>query len=55
MDNKVFYVKYLENAVVKVETHFKGEDERRRPLTDVSDLIQGNTLTFPKYLTRLFY
>jgi hypothetical protein len=39
MENKKFYIKYLTNQPIKVETHFIGEQDRRRPLTDVGDLI----------------
>jgi hypothetical protein len=41
MENRAFYIKYQQNQAVKIETHFIGENERRRPLQDVSDLIQG--------------
>jgi hypothetical protein len=41
MENKTFYIRYQENQPVKIETHFIGELDRRRPLTDVADLIQG--------------
>ncbi len=41
-NNKVFYVKYLEYAAVKVETHITPAKTRREfPLVDVTDLIQG--------------
>jgi hypothetical protein len=39
MENKKFYIKYLTNQPIKVETHHIGEQDRRRPLTDVGDLI----------------
>jgi hypothetical protein len=39
MENKKFYIKYLTNQPIKVETHYIGEQDRRRPLTDVGDLI----------------
>ncbi|OAJ38746.1 hypothetical protein BDEG_22651 [Batrachochytrium dendrobatidis JEL423] len=39
MENKAFYIQYLHNQPVKIETHFNGELERRRPLTDVGDLV----------------
>ena len=39
MENKQFYIKYLTNGPVKVETHYIGEKDRRRPLTDVGDLV----------------
>jgi hypothetical protein len=41
MENKALYIKYLDNQPVKVETHYNGEQERRRPLTDVGDLVAG--------------
>ncbi|KAK5664399.1 hypothetical protein QVD99_000018 [Batrachochytrium dendrobatidis] len=39
MENIPFYIQYLHNQPVKVETHFNGELERRRPLTDVGGLV----------------
>lgn len=39
MENKQFYIKYLTNQPIKVETHYIGEQDRRRPLTDVGDLV----------------
>ncbi|KAJ8330818.1 hypothetical protein O5D80_000844 [Batrachochytrium dendrobatidis] len=39
MENERFYIKYLDYQPVKIETHFNGELERRRPLTDVADLV----------------
>ncbi|KAJ8329323.1 hypothetical protein O5D80_002539 [Batrachochytrium dendrobatidis] len=39
MENIRFYIQYLHNQPVKIETHFNGELERRRPLTDVADLV----------------
>jgi hypothetical protein len=41
MDNTTFFIKYLKNQPVKVESHFVGEAERKRPLRDVADIIQG--------------
>jgi hypothetical protein len=41
MNNKVFYVQYLNYFAVKIETHYKGDEERRRPLADISDLLEG--------------
>lgn len=38
-ENREFYIKYLGNQPVKIETHFIGEQERRRPLKDVGDLV----------------
>lgn len=37
--DKLFYVKYLDYQPIKVETHFIGEQNRKRPLCDVCDLI----------------
>ena len=39
MENKVFFLKYQENQPVKIESHFIGENNRRRPLSDVGDLV----------------
>ncbi|KAK5668190.1 hypothetical protein QVD99_005227 [Batrachochytrium dendrobatidis] len=39
MENKQFYIKYLDNQPVEIETHFDGELERKRPLNNVSKLI----------------
>jgi len=39
MDNKEFYVKYLQNLPVKIETQFIGQKKRRRPLKDIGDLV----------------
>ncbi|EGF79833.1 hypothetical protein BATDEDRAFT_89352 [Batrachochytrium dendrobatidis JAM81] len=39
MENKAFYIKYLDYQPVKIETHFNGELERRRPLTDIGGLV----------------
>lgn len=41
MENRAFYIKYQQNEPVGIETHFNGENDRRRPLQNVSDLIQG--------------
>ena len=47
MNNQKFYVRQTTTpGTVKIETHYKGEGERRRPLTDVADLIQGILSTF---------
>jgi hypothetical protein len=40
-NNKTFYIRFANNQPVKIETHYIGELDRRRPLTDVADLIQG--------------
>ncbi|KAJ1502929.1 hypothetical protein HMI55_007376 [Coelomomyces lativittatus] len=39
MANTAFYIRYKDNQPVKIETHYAGENKRRRPLTDVADLI----------------
>ena len=39
MENKQFYVEYLQNQQVKIETQFIGENQRRRPLKDIGDLV----------------
>ncbi|KAJ8322477.1 hypothetical protein O5D80_000085 [Batrachochytrium dendrobatidis] len=39
MENERFYIKYLDYQPVKIETHFNGELERKRPLTDVGGLV----------------
>ena len=38
-NNKAFFVQYRTNQPLKVETHYFGEQERRRPLADVGDLV----------------
>ncbi|TPX40250.1 hypothetical protein CcCBS67573_g10635, partial [Chytriomyces confervae] len=42
--NQVFWVQYQTNQPVKIETHYVGERERRRPLSDVADVIGAATL-----------
>jgi len=50
MENKQYYIKYLTNGPVKVETHYTGEKDRRRPLTDVGDLIAAyKTAVAPRF------
>ena len=39
MESKEFYIKYLSNRPVNVETYYVGGDKRQRPLADVCDLI----------------
>ncbi|KAJ3191219.1 hypothetical protein HDU82_003688, partial [Entophlyctis luteolus] len=41
MANEVLFVQYAGNQPVKIETHYIGELERRRPLSDVADLIRA--------------
>jgi len=43
MENKQFYIKYLTNQPIKVETHYIGGQDRRRPLTDVGDSVAACT------------
>ena len=38
-NNKSLFIQYSQNQPVKVETHYFGQQDRRRPLTDVGDLI----------------
>ena len=50
MDNKVFYIRYRENAAVPVETHITSERTRREfPLETIAHLIQG-LFTLYEYL-----
>ncbi|TPX74549.1 hypothetical protein CcCBS67573_g04185 [Chytriomyces confervae] len=37
--NAVVFVRYQSNQPVKIETHYVGEQDRRRPLSDVADMI----------------
>ncbi|ORY47648.1 hypothetical protein BCR33DRAFT_75912 [Rhizoclosmatium globosum] len=39
MTNQILFIKYLDNQPVPIETHYTGELERRRPLSDVYDVI----------------
>jgi hypothetical protein len=39
MEPKSFYIKYLTNQPVKVESHYIGDLDRKRPLSDVGDLV----------------
>ncbi|KAI8891972.1 hypothetical protein BC833DRAFT_626280, partial [Globomyces pollinis-pini] len=43
MENKAFFIQYLTNKPVQVETHYIGEHDRRRPLTNVAHLIAAYT------------
>ncbi|KAJ3248455.1 hypothetical protein HDU77_008115 [Chytriomyces hyalinus] len=36
--NQVFFVQYQTNQPIQIETHYLGEQERRRPLSDVADM-----------------
>ncbi|OAJ39490.1 hypothetical protein BDEG_23329 [Batrachochytrium dendrobatidis JEL423] len=48
MENKVFYIKYLDNQSVKIKTHFDGELERKTPIYSVLKLIAAyKTATTP--------
>ncbi|KAJ3336114.1 hypothetical protein HDU83_009701, partial [Entophlyctis luteolus] len=42
MANLVFFVKHAHNQPIKIETHYIGEQERRRPLSDVADVIAAS-------------
>ncbi|KAK5673132.1 hypothetical protein QVD99_000590 [Batrachochytrium dendrobatidis] len=50
MENIPFYIQYLHNQPVKVETHYIGELERRRPLTDVGGLVAAVKQALPSKL-----
>ncbi|KAJ1512194.1 hypothetical protein HMI56_004383 [Coelomomyces lativittatus] len=50
MENKQFYIKYLTNQPIKVETHYIGEQDRRRPLSEVGDLVAACKLAIPSKL-----
>eukprot|EP00835_Amoeboradix_gromovi_P001360 NODE_60_length_25605_cov_0.732377.p9 type:complete len:267 gc:universal NODE_60_length_25605_cov_0.732377:12163-11363(-) len=43
-ENREFYVKYKDNQAVKIETHYTGENTRKRALRDVADLIKATTV-----------
>lgn len=38
-ENKEFFIRYRTNQLVKIETHYIGENGRNRPLKDVADLV----------------
>ncbi|KAJ2984811.1 hypothetical protein HDV02_000908, partial [Globomyces sp. JEL0801] len=38
-ENTELFIKYLDTQPVKIETHFIGEQNRRRPLKDIAHLI----------------
>ena len=47
MENKEYYIKYINNQPVPVNTHYIGEQERKRPLSTIAHLIaafQPNSL-----------
>lgn len=48
--NREFYVKYLQNQSVKIETHFNGENQRTRPLKDIADLVASIKQALPSKL-----
>ena len=50
MENTAFFLQYLANQPVKVETHFIGQQDRRRPLTDVADLLAEVKKVLPSKL-----
>ncbi|KAJ3076497.1 hypothetical protein HDU99_001340 [Rhizoclosmatium hyalinum] len=39
MTNQVLFVRDFDDQPIKIETHYTGEQERRRPLSDVADVI----------------
>ncbi|KAJ8327973.1 hypothetical protein O5D80_003359 [Batrachochytrium dendrobatidis] len=48
MENKIFYIQYLDNQSVKIKTHFDGELERKTPIYSVLKLIAAyKTATTP--------
>ncbi|KAJ1503809.1 hypothetical protein HMI54_005373 [Coelomomyces lativittatus] len=47
MENRAFFLQYLTKQPVKVETHYIGHQDRRRPLTDVADLVAAFFLNTP--------
>ncbi|KAJ8330724.1 hypothetical protein O5D80_001235 [Batrachochytrium dendrobatidis] len=50
MENKIFYIQYLDNQSVKIKTHFDGELERRTPIDSVLKLIAAyKTATTPLF------
>ena len=50
MENRVFYIKYLNYQPVSIETHFIGDTERRRPLHTVGQLIGAYKQALPSKL-----
>ncbi|KAJ8330828.1 hypothetical protein O5D80_000854 [Batrachochytrium dendrobatidis] len=50
MENKSFFIQYLDNQPVEIETHFNGEVERKRPLDNVSKLIAAVKQALPSKL-----
>ncbi|KAJ2999708.1 hypothetical protein HDV02_001951 [Globomyces sp. JEL0801] len=40
-ENTELFIKYLETQPVKIETHFIGDQNRRRPLKDVGDVLRA--------------
>jgi HNH endonuclease len=51
--NREYYVKYLDNQPVLVETHYMGEEERKRPLEIVASLIVACTVETTRRLLGL--
>ena len=39
--NKTYWIKYLDNEPVKIDTLYFNNQDRKPPLTDVADLIAG--------------
>ena len=44
MENREFYIQYLDNQPVPIDTHFIGENNRRRPLSTVGHLVAACTV-----------
>ncbi|KAJ1501771.1 hypothetical protein HMI55_003226, partial [Coelomomyces lativittatus] len=50
MDNKTFYVKYLNNQPVPIDTHYNGDQKRSRPLSTVAHLVAAmKTAVTPRF------
>ena len=49
-ENKSFWIKYLENNPVEIETHYLNDQERKRPLKNVGHLISAyKVATLPRF------
>ncbi|KAJ3223418.1 hypothetical protein HDU78_011321 [Chytriomyces hyalinus] len=48
--NQVFWVQYQTNQPVKIKTHYMGEQDRRRPLSVVVDMIRAVKHVLPSKL-----
>ena len=50
MENREFYIKYLDYQPVSIESHFIGDTERGRPLRTVGQLIVAyKTAVTPRF------